>query len=64
MSSLDTISGKVLKEIIKFYCNVKLKGVSTKEVDLVDKVAKHLVVRQHSLPADPSSVGGGEGTYN
>ena len=59
VSSLDALSGKMLKEIIKFYYNVKLKGIATmKKVDLV---AKRLVVRQHALPAgSSSSVGGGE----
>ena len=62
VSSLDALSGKMLKEIIKFYYNVKLKGIATmKKVDLVDEVAKRLVVRQHALPAgSSSSVGGGE----
>ena len=62
--SLDALSGKVLREIIKFYYNVTLKGIAMmKKVDLVDEVAKHLiVVRQHVLgPAGPSLASGGEG---
>jgi hypothetical protein len=60
--TLRNVPLDVLKEIIKFYYNVKLKGIATmKKVDLVDEVAKRLVVRQHALPAgSSSSVGGGE----
>ncbi|KAI2491962.1 hypothetical protein MHU86_22582 [Fragilaria crotonensis] len=61
VSSLDALSGKVLKEIIKFYYNVKLKGIATmKKVDLIDEVAKRLVVCQHAVPAGSNVVGGGE----
>jgi hypothetical protein len=48
VSSLETLSGKVLNEMLKYYYNVKLKGIaSMKKVDMVNEVAKHLVLRQH-----------------
>ena len=58
VSSLETLSAKVLKEILKFYYNAKLKGMTTiKKADMIDEVAKRLVVQpQHVvevLPAGP-----------
>ena len=58
VSSLETLSAKVLKEILKFYYNAKLKGMATiKKADMIDEVAKGLVVQpQHVvevLPAGP-----------
>ena len=61
VSSLEALSAKVLKEILKFYYNAKLKGIATmKKADMADEVAKRLVV--HALvvlpPAGPpGSVG-------
>jgi hypothetical protein len=58
VSSLEALSTKVLKEILKFYYNAKLKGIATmKKADMVDEVAKRLVVQhQHAsvvLPPAP-----------
>ena len=57
VSSLETLSGKVLKEILKYIHYVRLKGIaSMKKVDMVNEIAKRLVLRQHILPAGDGSV--------
>jgi hypothetical protein len=62
VSSLNALSGKVLKEILKYYYNIKLKGIaSMKKVDLIREVAKYLVVRQPAdLPAGAGAVTTGD----
>ena len=47
--SLEALSGKVLREILKFYFNAKLKGIaSMKKSDMVDEVAKRLVMHPNA----------------
>ena len=56
VSSLEAFSAKVLKEILTFYYNVRLKGIATmKKADMVDEVAKRIVVQpQHALEVLPT----------
>ena len=56
VSSLEAFSAKVLKKILKFYYNVRLKGVAAmKKADMVDEVAKRIVVQpQHALEVLPT----------
>ena len=51
VSNLETHSGKVLREILKYYYNAKVKGIATmkKKADMVSEVAKRLVLREHAL---------------
>ena len=67
VSNLEILSRKMLREILKYYYNAKLKGVATmKKADMVTKVTKHLVLREHALPSSDGSVviGAGAGDEN
>ena len=62
VSNLEVLSGKVLREILKYYYNAKLKGIATmKKADMVTEVTKRLVLREHALPSGDGSVAVGAG---
>jgi hypothetical protein len=64
VSNLEILSGKMLREILKYFYNAKLKGVATmKKADMVTEVTKRLVLCEHALPSGDGSgvVGAGAG---
>jgi hypothetical protein len=58
LSSLEALSAQVLKEILKFFYNVKLKGIATmKKADMVQEVVKRVVVQPHRALLVPPAAG-------